>query len=80
MHKVRTTLDTSHAEKVAQESEAAGKLKAEVIAPPGTKVTIVGKGAFKDTEVHRRFSPAAVQIAHGVERKDPVQHTAGGPT
>jgi hypothetical protein len=64
MHKVRTTLDSSHAAKVRQEEEASGKLKAEVVAPPGTKVTVEGKGAFTKTEMTRRFTGNAARIVH----------------
>jgi len=78
-HKVRTTMDSSHAEKVRSEVEAAGKLKAEVIAPPGTKIHIVGGGAFKQTEVVRKFTLGDVSKAVKGETKTAAAPQGASP-
>jgi hypothetical protein len=46
-----------------------GKLHADVVAPPGTRVTVVGTGAFKKTEVNRRFTTGDIAKAVTGEQK-----------
>jgi hypothetical protein len=83
--RVRTTIDSDSAmqKQMRKQGEAglSGKLTAEVTAPPGTKVTVVGTKGFQKTETTRRFTGNAAKIVHPTEHKVPeMQHTAGGPT
>jgi hypothetical protein len=81
-HKVRTTIDrdSPQSRAMAKAGDVTGKLSAEVVAPSGTKVTIMGTGAFKKTETTRRFTPVAARIVHGVGAPpaEQKQAAAGG--
>lgn len=82
MDRTRAVID-SNALSLRPSTEPAGKLTAEVVAPPGTKIKIAGTGAFQKTELTRHFTVSDV----GKAVKPPARpaaaaeekHVEGGP-
>jgi hypothetical protein len=78
-HKVRTTIDTDSSPLTREMSRLGtveGRLTADVVAPPGTRVTVLGTGAFKSTETSRRFMHAAAITHPDQDRAKQIMKTA----